>query len=209
MITWQKYRAMDRRRQILYAVIAILILLLLILGIFWVFTVSRSNRQAPVNNAPATITPITNSSSQIMNTIDQQSLAQQKAVENAEKPVRLVAEPFVERFGSYNNQGDLSNFSDLNFYETATFRSWVNTTYIPQLQKTLPDSSTYFAVNTKAVTSTINSIDEKTGKAELVINTQRQEVGAGNVQIRVYYQEAKVQLVREGTEWKVDALYWL
>lgn len=206
MKIWDDFKQLDNKKKALYIAIALLILLLLILGGWWLSRYFQPVPE-PIAEAPLQAVPVT--SETVTPTINPISLNEAQTAQNTEKPVRLVAEPFVERFGSYNNQGDYNNFFDLDFFMTTALRQWVNEKYIPQLKQSSPSIDTYFAVNTRVLSTNIELLDDANGKATLLISTQRQEVGAGNIQQKLYYQDARVELIKEGSDWKISALYWL
>ena len=206
---WENFKAKDRKKKIFYIVIILLVLLVLILGglfakrYFNMASGPANNTSTPKDNTPTA--PLANAPTTIQ---PREATPEEKAAEAKQEPARLIAQPFVERFGSYNNQGDFTNFADLEFFMTDSLKEWVNSTYIPKLKAELPSIDTYFAVNTRALSTDTVVLDEAGGKAELLINTQRQELGAGGEQTRIYYQTAKVAMVKVENEWKIDAVYW-
>ena len=191
-----QFRAKDRKKQLFYILIILLVLLALILGGLYVKKVIDAPKQpvpdssgksplsdqatAPLAGAPTTIQT-------------REATAEEKAAQATQEPARLVAQPFVERFGSYNNQGEFLNFSDLDFFMTDSLKVWVSSTYIPKLKKELPSIDIYYAINTKALSTDTVSLDETAGTAELLINTQRQELGADGSQTKVFYQTVLCQ----------------
>lgn len=124
-----------------------------------------------------------------------------------EEAAAVVAEAFAERFGSYSNQSDYANLDDLQIFMTDNINNWV-IKYKEQLRKENPDFNSYYAMETKAISKQINSMDEKAGKAEITVKTQRQEFKNSINDPRVFYQDILIKLVKVGNEWKVDGAYW-
>lgn len=200
------WNSIDNKKKILYGIIILLLLLILIFGAWFGIRALRQTA-TPTNN-----TSIVNNSNNIQVTpspvINPVSLDNAKIVQQQEVPVNLVASPFVERFGSYNNQDATINFTDLNFLMTDKMQKWVYDVYIPQLKKSMPSLDRYFAVNTKALSNSIESLDAVKGVATVTVSTQRQEIGDNNAQTRVYYQDARVELLKVDGQWKVSGIFW-
>lgn len=200
------WNSIDNKKKVLYGIIILLLLLILIFGAWFAYqalkkTATPGTLPAPIintNNTQVTPSPVINPA----------SLDNAKTVQQQEVPVNLVATPFVERFGSYNNQDSILNFVDLEFLMTDKMKKWVFDVYIPQLKRSMPSIDSYFAVNTKALSNSIESLDVEKGTAVVVVSAQRQEVGDNNSQLRVYYQDARVELQKIGTQWKVSGIFW-
>jgi len=119
----------------------------------------------------------------------------------------LVATAFVERFGSYSNQGDYANLDDLEIFMADNFKNWLPT-YKEQLQAQNPDFNTYYAINTKAISTQINSMDEEAGTANILIKTQREEFKNSPANSNIFYQDIILDLVNVDNQWKVKGAYW-
>ncbi|HDQ22493.1 MAG TPA: hypothetical protein ENN28_00785 [Candidatus Uhrbacteria bacterium] len=120
----------------------------------------------------------------------------------------FVAQAFAERFGSYSNQGDYANFGDLKIFMTDSLDNWVQQTYIDELKKKNPDFNIYYALETKAISTEVLSLDESVGRAEIMVKTQRQEFDNDLVNPRVFYQDILLKMVKQNNEWKVDGAFW-
>ena len=79
---------------------------------------------------------------------------------------------FAERFGSYSNQSDYGNFTDLKIMMTDNMKSWVDT-YVAQLKKQNSASGAYYGLTTQAVTATVSSFDDKTGQAAVIVTVKQ------------------------------------
>jgi hypothetical protein len=119
----------------------------------------------------------------------------------------VIATAFAERFGSYSNQGNFANLDDLSIFMTEAMKKWI-ATYKKDLIAQYPDFNTYYAIETKAISKQIKSIDEKAGTSEVVVKTQRQEFKVDLNNPRVYYQDILLKLVRADNQWKVNGAYW-
>lgn len=130
---------------------------------------------------------------------------------NEEPPVEeaasVIAEAFAERFGSYSNQSDYANLDDLAVFMTPNISGWI-IKYKDQLRKENPDFNYYYAMETKAISKQVNSLDEEAGKAEITVKTQRQEFKNSIENPRIFYQDILIKLVKIDNEWKVDGAYW-
>lgn len=134
------------------------------------------------------------------------SVAQEIATQNSQQDVKIVVESFLERFGSYNNQDNFKNFSDIASFMTPTMNSWVQSSYTQKLRTEMPDFNTYFAINTKVLSSEPQIIDSLGGTATYTIATQREEIN-GSAK-KIYYQNARINAVRINNEWKIDGVFW-
>lgn len=88
------------------------------------------------------------------------------------------AKYFTERFGSYSNQSNYENFSDLEIFMTKDFASW-SVSYVKQLRENAPSFETYYGISTRALTTEIISYDEKNAQAEIIVLTERSESSFG------------------------------
>jgi len=120
----------------------------------------------------------------------------------------LVANSFVERFGSYSNQSDYANFADLDTFMSPSMNNWIPR-YIGQLTKENPDISIYYAIETKVISNQTTQMDEDNGTAEILIKTQRQEFKNDIKNPNIFYQDIRLELEKMDNEWKVDGAYWL
>lgn len=113
---------------------------------------------------------------------------------------------FVERFGSFSNQGDFQNVEDLMPLMTSVMQSWAGS-YIDQGRAAEDADGAYYGVTTKALTAAFVSFDLDAGLAELNIDTQRQETG-DQVDPRTYYQTMNVSLLKSNNQWLIQSAAW-
>ncbi len=117
-----------------------------------------------------------------------------------------LALPFVERLGSYSNQGNLENLSDLLPVMSDSMRNWAQKQIDEQKNK--PFQTVYHGVTTKSLQYTLSKFDDAKGAAEMKISTQRKELIGSSTNARVYNQDIIVKLVKKDTAWVVDSAYW-
>lgn len=180
--------------------------LLVFLGIFllvWLWMFLRSRGETPeaevfspepkadeiVENIPA---------------LSEQRREQEQQTRTQASGPTAVAKLFVERYGSYSNEAQFANLSDLLPVMTDDFaertRMFLQEAVAPE---------TPYGVTTRAVTVEVESLDETAGAAVVSLQTQR-EIAEGSTQNRrVEYQQIRLELRREAGIWKVHSAQWL
>lgn len=124
---------------------------------------------------------------------------------NLELETRRLAQLFIERYGSFSNQGNYENISDLYPLMTANMRR-VSSSYAEEQKRAHPFGAVYYGVTTKARSSQIVSVKEN--RATIKVNTQREEASGVSGTSKIMYQTAILSLARLGDEWKVDDVDW-
>jgi len=205
-----------KRKNIIWLIIILLLLIIAVL-IYLFLTYFKQPRQiltnynANLNQAglPAQITaPTTFNNPDLGVVAEIQGLNPKTEVKEEEKlNILFVASSFVERFGSYSNQSNYKNFDELDVFMTASMQNWI-TRYKEELKKQNPDINTYYALETKAISTKIISLDEKVGKGEILVKTQRQEFKNNINNPRVFYQDILLNLVKVDQQWKINGAYW-
>lgn len=114
--------------------------------------------------------------------------------------------PFAERFGSYSNQGNYENLSDLLGFMSASMRQWASERI--SSAKEQPTPTLYKGVTTKALSNTVLFIDNKKGRAEIRVATQRKELIGSATNFKVYNQDLVLSFVKEDSVWLVDSAVW-
>jgi hypothetical protein len=109
-----------------------------------------------------------------------------------------LASAFVERFGSFSNQAE-QNLSELDLFMTADLQTWARSH--PQ---TTADYNQYYGMTTIAVSSTIQ--DQSATAVSILVHAARRETKVD--QVKNFNQDALVELVKVGSKWKVNAIYW-
>ena len=123
---------------------------------------------------------------------------------NANDAAKLSAS-FTERLGSFSNQSDYGNVTDLKILMTSSMRDWADK-YVAEL-KAKPYSGEYYGIITKALTTKVLNYDEAKGTAKVELVTERQETKA-TVAGATYQQKMTLDLVKINSEWIVDNAVW-
>jgi len=206
-------------KRFIWLLIIILLLLILAAAIYLLLTYFKpaSTNQVKVTGnvntvVPPTVPPAAGSfnkpDSGVLADLQGMNPNQENITPAQQTNLLFAASSFAERFGTYSNQSNYKNFDELKVFMTDSVAKWVTATYIPQLKKQNPDLNTYYAIETKAISSQIRKMDQTAGKAEVMIKTQRQEFNKTITNPRVYYQDILLQLVMVDNQWKVDGVYW-
>lgn len=121
--------------------------------------------------------------------------------------VAKIASVFAERLGSYSNQSNYSNYEDLNIFMTASMRDWA-LDYVAKMRADNPYDGNYYGITTITINSRVTKFDDNKGEAEIIISTQRREVGASDGET-TSSQDLRLTFVKENNQWLVDGAYWL
>ncbi len=124
----------------------------------------------------------------------------------AESEIQVLSMPFVERLGTYSNQSNYENLSQLLPFMTATMQGWANEK-ITAAQKQ-PFNTLYTGITTKALSFQVVSINETAGIAEAKIATQRKESVGTATNAKVYNQDISLKFKNIGGAWLVDSATW-
>ncbi len=111
--------------------------------------------------------------------------------------LKQLSRIFVERYGSFSNQNDNAHIVDILRLGTARMQEYLN-------GKRQTFDTAYHGMTTHVVASRI--LDKSAVSASVRVDVQR-IVSEGAAQ-KTEYDSAKVALVKEGNEWKVDGVYW-
>lgn len=169
----------------------------LIIAFLLVYYLSKNEEINPTNifnNNPDIITENNNPTGGATN-------LNQPVVE--EKPVDMsvyakqIAKIFVERFATYSNQNSNQNIDDVLPLSTSVMTKWLET-------QRKDYSTEYNGVNTSVIASRILNIDEDSATIEL--DVQQQTTNSSGVELK--QRTGKVELVKDGSDWKVDGFYW-
>ncbi len=189
----------DIRKRILTTIFLVLGLIVLLLVAYFVL----KNRKPPEDTTlpPATDAPPSFTDSSSVSPEQFIITPPPKTTNEPGEPDALYAKQtarlFVERFASYSNQNDNVHIENVLPMVTETMAAWVKT------QQTEP-SEVYEGLVTTVVASTVSSYSS-TG-AEVRVDVQQAVDDTGEK--RTEYKTGRVVLVKVGSEWKVDALYW-
>jgi len=205
-----------RKRSLLWLLILLLLLIAAILIYLYLFyfkpkpvteniNINQNVNQVISPNAPATTT-FNNADPGVLSDL-QATAGNPQNSQSQENSAVLIAASFAERFGSFSNQSDYRNFQELDQFMTDAVKKWVSQ-YIEQLKKAHADTNVYYAIETKAISTKINSFDDQAGAGEILVKTQRQEFNNTIINPRIFYQDLQLKMVKVDNQWKVDGAYW-
>ncbi|MFH1582975.1 MAG: hypothetical protein ABIB72_01490 [Candidatus Falkowbacteria bacterium] len=157
--------------------------------------------EAPVALPPAVEEPV----KPITTTV--QPISPLKKAEVGADDLARMASAFAERFGSYSNQSDYGNIRDLQIFMTDTMKTWADN-YINDARARKTQTTIYYGIVTKAISNEVKNFDSDTGRAEILIKTQRRESAGIIGNSRTFYQDIIIKYVREQGVWRVDGIYW-
>jgi len=187
---------MSRRNKILLVIVIILILAVLLLLLF------LSLRKKPAAETPAAepaLPPVQN--------LTPRTPAPAPKVSpevSVRETLAALARTFAERFGSFSNQNNYLNLSDINPLETPDVQKW-SATYLNKLRAENPPSGPYYGITTRVINPAVKILDAD--NAEAVVSTQREETGADGA-AKIYYQNLELKFKRLNQRWLVDWVKW-
>jgi len=189
-------------------IVIIVIAALIIIGLaIYVYLFNKSNQPAPVNSP-------TNNQSQLetptpVNT--QPTIKKFDPVVEANRSLnsedlKKIAQAYVERLGTYSNQANYQNFSDLKLLSTKAMQDWLEA-YSAKLKANDPDSTVYYGLSSTALVGEVKSFDDTAGKAEILVTVERRETKTVGVEPTVTRQILRVDFLKVAGTWKVDGVY--
>jgi|WetSurMetagenome_2_1015567.scaffolds.fasta_scaffold15405_5 hypothetical protein len=197
---------MIKKRTIVITIL-IFIIILLLAGIIYFLFMLKSPATVP---SAVVNTPANNNLSAAATTTVKQSTpipnAKPATTEEQNKfYLEKVADAFAERLGSYSNQANFSNISDLKVYMTASMQSWADK-YIATNQKN-PYSGVYQGVTTRAISTEIKDYNDTAGKADILVHTQKLSVNGTSNPVTTN-QDITITFVKQNSKWLVDNAKW-
>ena len=127
--------------------------------------------------------------------------------EQAQQVVKEAASRFVERWGTYSNETDLSSLRALSDSMTPRMQPFIDD-YIYNIRADHPYQDGYYGLTTKAATMAIEDFDINATSLNVLIGTRREEsLPTGDV--KAYNQEVRVELQLLDDAWQVNSVYWL
>jgi len=200
-------------RQKLGILIIVLGLIVLLLIIYFGFlrkaseTTTPSGEQTVTGQLPGEPETGTTTPSDKPRNYQQYDISQEPVHQTDANDLAKMAMAFAERFGSYSNQSNYGNFTDLKIFMTDSLKDWVDT-YVAGLKEKAQDSNSYYGISTKALTSEVNKFDNAQGQASITVATQRRESTAQVENSNTYIQNIRIDMLKINGEWLVDSVYW-
>jgi len=204
---------MSRRNKIIIA--ALLLLLLLALGL-WFWLSRAAAPAAPVTNETVNVNQpqgglLNNNASVNFNvnggTVPGPGEQAPVAPSDSSAALKRLASAFAERYGSFSSLGDFENQTDLKPFMSEAFAARTDAAVAAERAK--PPSSQYYGVTTRAVNAVVQSLDETSGDAVVIVTTQRNETTGADVNGTVKYQDIRITFIKEDGAWKADSARWL
>jgi len=182
---------------------AILVLFIVYMIFFYKFSGNQEETPEEIATTSETVLP------EATTTLTPADQAEVKAgfsrTEMTSDDLSKMAVAFAERFGSYSNQSNYENISDLQVFMSRKMRVWADE-FIAQAKKNY--SAIYYGVTTSAVSAEVKKFDAGSGQAEILVKTQRQESTVTMSNGATSYQDLLLNFVKERNSWKVDSATW-
>lgn len=201
----------DRKKLgILIIIIGLIIIIAIVYFIFLRKPVAPTTEVIPLENGTTTELPL---SEQVGTTTPGD--APQDGTYNvaAEAPHKTTGDDlgqqamsFAARFGSFSNQSNYGNFTDLDIMMTDNMKTWAKE-YVSGL-KSQKSSSAYYGMVTQALTYEVKKFDDNAGQAEITVGTQRRESTEKINGGESYIQNLDLSLVKVNGDWLFDKAYW-
>lgn len=194
-----------------YIGVGIIILGLIILGIiiYVIFIYDFSPEEvAPEEKAVVeTKQDINKIATTTVTSIPKTYKASQPKTTAGEEDIKQIAASFAERFGSYSNQSDFSNIEDLKLFMSRRMRNWADD-YVKELRVKSGKSDIYYGITTKAVSVETKSFEASSGRAQILVKTQRREATGTTNNASNKYADILISFIKENGAWKVDEARW-
>lgn len=124
-----------------------------------------------------------------------------------ENDFKSIARSFAERFGSYSNQSDYGNISDLYGLMNSDMKNWADS-YVNDLKADNSYSDGYYGIVTEAlIEPRIDNFKPESGRVEVTASVQRKEIFASG-ETKVFDQDIKVSFAKENGVWLVAGAHW-
>jgi len=160
-----------------------------------------------VNQLPVTTTVGTTTPSDKPRNYQQYNIDGEATHKINETDLGKISMSFAERFGSYSNQSNYGNFTDLKIFMTDTMKTWADK-YVADLKSKPQNGSAYYGIVSQALTYEIKKFDDKRGQADILIATQRRESTESINGGEPYIQNLNLSLMKVNGEWLFDKAYW-
>ncbi len=186
-----------------------LLLLALIAYIMFFKNFSTQPRMVEQNNSQSGTNQV-NSSLPVQNQATKATVptpTSNTKTELTQNDLKVMAAAFAERFGSFSNQDDFGNLTDLKVFMSTKMQNWVDQ-YIKDEIAKKSSTSTYYGITTKAVSETVQSFDKNAGTAQITVSTQRKESTGTPNNSDTFSQNISIAFVKENGIWKIDSANW-
>ena len=191
----------------IYIILVILLLVAVaLLGVFWYLSnnANKNNIVAPIDNkAPiaeenkiATETPVV--------VPENKNILPPVSYEEKEKAqLQQLVSAFVERYGSYSNQTDFENLTDLMPFMSQSLKRWAEN-LIDSKRVNSHGQAPYYGVTTKVLKTEIIEFTDELVKIKVA--TQKSEMFGTDYNSKVSYEDLTVSLIKEEGVWRVNEI---
>ncbi len=200
-------QANRRKVGILLIIIGLLIAILFVYFAFLRRPVTTGPGETPGGQTPSGEELSTTTPGDQPRNYQRYNISQEAPHQTNASDLAKLAMAFSERFGSYSNQSDYGNFTDLKIFMTKSLQEWADN-YVAGLKEQAKDPSEYFGLSTKAITAETKNFDDQAGTAQVTVSTQRRESSVSPEEERTYMQDIDVYFLKSGGQWLVDRVYW-
>lgn len=207
---------MTRRQKVIIGILIALVLLLLALALYFLLMrpktavptvdVTAQGSGAPTAGLPDAVSP-NRGSTAVPKEGEQPAEAVPAEPPDETSSLKRFAMAFAERFGSFSNQTDFVNITDLKSAMTASMAAWADG-YLADARAAGTDTTVYSGTTTRALKADIEAFDENAGTATVRVGTQRRQDASGTAAGEVYYQDIVIELIKVNGEWKADSAEW-
>jgi len=118
-----------------------------------------------------------------------------------------MAGSFAERFGSYSNQSDFGNITDLELYMTGSMKEWAED-FVAENRKNKTGQEEYYGIVTQTVATEIKNLDDDAGQAVVMVDTRRREMGQADKDSQTFSQPLRLEFSRQNGNWKINKASW-
>ena len=196
-----------QKKTVLITALAVIILVIIAVAIYFLFIRKSPEDQLESQGQPdlTSETEEVETEPQIIQAEQEQEQATPEETEFGQ--VKNLTISFAERFGSYSNQADFQNLIELKALMTSGMKAKTDN-LISQSRENNPISENYYAQTAKALSTKEIAYDANFGRAEFLVKCQRQETIGSPDNIRTYYQDIKITLLKVDENWYVDSANW-
>lgn len=192
---------MSRSQKIIIITVAVIIILAILLVLFW------PRLKGQFVGAPQTgpVSGSNNVSVTAPSGAAEGGTATVTPAVSAATTVEAMARSFAERFGSYSNQGNFENLTDLYPFMTAKMQAWAEN-FIAKNKTQTTAAVEYLGVTTKALSTKI--VKQEKNKIIVTVSASRRESTATQINSKIYMQDLQLVFVKDRDLWKVDEVGW-
>ncbi len=216
----ENYQKKEKQKSLVLFVLMFLLLLLILVVGYFLFIYDFSKTDTNNDNKISQQNKLPNSSGNVNNNNNNNNNLSNNTIEIVaenntgdlygeedltEVDLKKLASSFAERFGSYSNQSRYDNLRDLKLFMSDSMKSWTDKFIEEKMNEEY--SGEYYGISTKAVVSTVDNFDLSNGVASATVETQRIE-GREGEEDNVFYQNLKVNFVKNNKNWVVDEANW-